>query len=572
MVAVEPVTVDVLVIGGGLAALRAAVAAREQGVEVAVAVKGRLGRSGSSAMTSAGYVAVVPCEDTQDSIESHYEDTLRGGAYIGDPRLVRVLCEEAARELEYLESIGCSFARTETGYQRGPSGDHTHPRVLSTVNQIGTDLTLPLVREVERLGVRVFEFTMALQVLVQDGRTVGALCIDLARRRLLEVTAPAVMVATGGCGRLFPVTSNPNDVTGDGYALAARAGAWLRDMEFIQFYPWRCIDPFDRSRMSIQAPTFVLGARMYNSRGERFMVRYNPEGGEATTRDVAARAIFDQIRQGLGVRGGVRLDLSALSPEAFETFNPKAARALKKRGIDYRTYEFILAPEAHYFMGGVRIDEFGQSSVEGLFAAGEVAGGIHGANRIDSNALPDTVVFGRRAGTRAATVARRGSRGTASRDGWERWASFFSRIGTTEPAVDPREATKALQERMGRSLGIIRNGDGIEKGIAYVRDLRRSLRDSAPSRWDDVRPWIELGFLCDVAELCLTAALMRTESRGAHYREDFPHRDDARWKKTIMVRRDGDNLVHEVRPVSSEPAPALPYLARAANGRADRAG
>src|SRR5690606_16633953 len=187
-----------------------------------------------------------------------------------------------------------------------------------------------------------------------------------------------------------------------------------------------------------------------------------------------------------------------------------------------------------------------------LLAAGEVAGGIHGANRIDSNALPDTVVFGRRAGARAAVVARKGARGTASRDLWQQWESFFSRIGTAEPAVDPAEATQELQNRMWRSLGIIRNGQELEAGLAYVRQLRRSLDDGVPGRWEDVRPWIELGFLCRVAELCLTAALIRNESRGAHYREDFPRRDDAHWRQTILVRKAGDTLVHEVRPFSGD--------------------
>jgi fumarate reductase (CoM/CoB) subunit A len=541
--------VDVLVLGGGLAALRAAVAARQAGARVAVAVKGKLGRSGGSAMTSGGYAVVLPEDAADDTPARHAEDTLRGGAGLGDPRLVRLLCAEAAERVRELVALGGQFARTGHGYQRAPSGDHAHPRVLLPVHHVGTDLTVPLAQHAAALGVEPLEHTMALELLAADGRVQGALCLDTRGERLLVVQAGAVVLGTGGAGRLFPVTSNPNDVTGDGYALAARAGAELRDMEFIQFYPWRCIDPFDRARVAIQPATFVLGGRLYNRRGERFMGRYDPERWEATTRAVGARAIYDQIRQGLDVRGGVRLDLVALSEEQFRESNPKVWEGLQIKRLDYRTYPFVVAPEAHYFMGGVRIDEHAQSSVAGLFAAGEVAGGIQGANRLDSNSLPETQVFGARAGEAAAALARAGHAAADLARAWApavpprepvaRWQALLAaaEAGGGLPLADLRALHGDLQRRMQLSLGIVRDHASMEAGLAHVRELRARLEAQPPTA-AGLRAWHELQCLCDVGELCLVAALLRTESRGAHYRDDHPAPDDARWRRAIVLRRD----------------------------------
>jgi len=544
---------DVLVVGGGLSGLRAALTARSAGADVVVAVKGKLGRSGCSAMTTAGYAAVLD-DDEADSIDAFITDTLRGGAHVGEPELVQLVCAEAGPMVRALLDDGGEFERDDDGrFRRSPSGDHSASRVLGTPRHFGTDLTVPLAERVVASGCRVLEFTIVTELVMRDGRCVGARAYDTREARDHVLRAGAVVLATGGAGRLFSITSNPNDVTGDGFALGARAGAHLRDMEFIQYYPWRCIDPFDRSRVSIQPSTFVYGARMYNVHGERFMCTFNPDGAEVTTRDVAARGIFDQVRRGLGVGGGVRLDLSPLDEDTFRRSNPKFAKLIDAKKIDYRTYPFVVAPEAHFFMGGLVIDRAGRTTVPGLFAAGEVAGGVHGANRLNSNALPETQVFGARAGSAAAHEA---SVVRPSSDDHETASSAHNvpdANGTrVEPtSVEPAELRRRLgelQDRMWRHLGIIRTGHELDAGLAYVREARASL-PRRPDSGPEVRSWHELQFLYETAEMCLTAARARTESRGAHYREDYPTVSDEQWRVAIMVRRQGDEIEHWRHPL-----------------------
>lgn len=519
---------DVLVVGGGLAGLRAAIAARDAGARVIVAVKGKLGRSGCSAMTTAGYAACLKAVD--DSVATFAADTLRGGGGIGEPGLVDILCREAADEVAHLESLGGVFQRVGERFRLSPSGDHSRDRVLLTPNNLGTDLTIPLADHAEAIGVRKLEFAMVVGLLQGDDGIAGAVAYDIRAARFVTIAAGATILATGGAGRLFSVTSNPNDVTGDGFALAASAGAVLRDMEFIQFYPWRCIDPFDKARVSIQPSTFVLGARLYNAQGERFMQRFNPDGAEISTRDISARGIFCEIRDGRGVGGGVRLDLSPLSRDAFAGSNPKVARYLEKLGIDHATYPFIVAPEAHFWMGGVAIDGFGAASLPNLFAAGETAGGIHGGNRLNSNALPDTQVFGARAGRRAAELAltrtqaspAAGRKPTPVREG-----------GLCDRDLATRHSV--LQARMWDALGILRSAQRMQAGLDFVQGLGTELATRGAADAAAIRPWYELGFMCSTAELALTSALFRTESRAAHFREDFPNRDDLRWSGSVTI-------------------------------------
>jgi fumarate reductase (CoM/CoB) subunit A len=380
--------------------------------------------------------------------------------------------------------------------------------------------------------------------LLKDGdRVAGAFGYWRETGSFITFRAPAVVLATGGAGQLFSVSSNPSDVTGDGYAIALRAGCALRDMEFIQFYPWRCIVPFEQGRMPIQPSTFVLGARLLNARGERFMRDWDPERVEATTRDVAARAIYEQIRTGAAVRGGVRLDLTRVSDADWRRSNPRPADWFDKRGLDVREQELIIAPEGHFFMGGVVVDEHGRSSVGGLFAAGETAGGVHGANRLDSNAIPETQVFGARAG-RAAAAWGAGAERRDVDDALADWrAAHASSGGAAWSATDYQARRRRLQEVAWDALGIVRGGGRLSAGLAELAELREDLGASAPADAAAALARAELDDLLLVGAACMTAALERAESRGAHFRSDYPERDDARWQRALVVRgRDAEAL------------------------------
>ena len=528
---------DVLVVGGGLAALAAAISARSTGADVALVVKRRAGRSGSSALTTGGYAAVVPDSPSGDDVAGHIRDTIASGKGIGEEHLIDILCSEGPRSVDELLELGGHFLRLEDGslHVTG-SGDHSAPRSLLAEHRIGVDFTMPLASAARQLGVDVLELTMVVDLITADREVRGAVLLDLEHGTLRTVGTGAVILATGGAGRMFPVTSNPTDVTGDGFSLGLRAGATLRDMEFIQFYPWRCIDPFNSSRVAVQPETFSYDARLFNADGERFMEDYDPVHLEAATRDISARAIFDQMRRGKGVAGGVRLDLSALSEERLELTNPKIAREVKRAGLDHRTYPFIVAPEAHYMMGGLEIDADGRSDIAGLYAAGEVSGGVQGANRLSNNSLPEAMIFGRRAGLAAARSVTDAPSAPDLPESWSVASPLAAGPAKLTPDDPLRARRAALQELVGLSLGIVRTAEGLQTGLAGIDDLRPELTSTAGLTAAQLRAVVELRSMCDTAQVCMTTALARDESRGAHYRDDAPEPDDARWKRPIRAR------------------------------------
>jgi fumarate reductase (CoM/CoB) subunit A len=534
------VDTDVLVVGGGLAALRAALAARSTGARVLIAVKRKLGRSGSSANTTGGYAVAMAEFNADDGPQTHYEDTIFGGAFVNDRKLVRALVEEAPQRLQELWKLGAKFRRHEGRYLTSPSGDHRWARIAVPLNSIGTDLTAPLRAAVLASGAEVLENCAVVSLLHDGGRIAGAVCLARDRIAGFVIRAGAVILAAGGAGRMFSLTSNPTDVRGSGYALALKAGARLRDMEFIQFYPWRLIRPFKNTRMPIQSSVFVEGGRLLNRHGERFMERYDPVRKDSAMRDVSARGIFDQIRNGLDVDGGVVLDVTAVSDAAFRLNNPRVVEVLDRQGIDYRNIPLIVAPEAHFFMGGVVIDEHGRSDIAGLYAAGENAGGVHGANRLNSNAVPDTQVFGHRAGISAGCAARTAAAASVDDAVVASWASRLSAISdsSTSVSVDYDALVERLQASVSLGLGIVRTAAGLQRvaeELAAINDANVALR---PSTLGELIAATEIEEMCATGVVCANSAQLRTESRGAHFRDDYPQSDPG-WIKTITFGPQG---------------------------------
>ncbi len=539
----------VLVIGGGLAALRAALSARLAGADVLLVGKRQIGRSGSSVNTTGGYAAAMPEINSVDDMRLHYVDTVVGGSYVNDRALVRALAADAPARLRDLIGYGAEFRTRDGQYHLSPSGDHSQSRVLVPKNMRGLDLTVPLREAAVAAGVRFLEDSVVLDLLVGDGAVGGAIGVHRLRAEGFVVHAGAVVLAAGGAGRLFATTSNPVDVCGGGYALALRAGARLRDMEFIQFYPWRLIRPFKSTRVPIQPSTFALGARLYNSRGERFMERYDPVRKESTTRDLSARGIADQISNGLSVEGGVVLDVSDVPDEKFRFENSKVIELLARKNVDYRTIQLVVAPEAHYFMGGVDIDDHGRSNVSGLFAAGENAGGVHGGNRLNSNSIPDTQVFGHRAGVAAAEWAQQGRRG---RPDLAPAHTLARKLGTLASGSDGAAESESLGERlrhvMGMKLGLVRTAQGLDEAVRETHAIREAAQALPVRNQSELIAAAELEDLCATALACASSALCRVESRGAHFRSDAPETDPA-WVKSVVYDRDGVRT----RPIVTDP-------------------
>jgi fumarate reductase (CoM/CoB) subunit A len=531
---------DVLVIGGGLAALRAAISARQAGARVLVAVKRLLGRSGSSALTTGGYAAASPELNAHDDAQLHYMDTVVGGGYVNDRALVRALVDDAPARVAELWEFGASFRKRNGYYHLSPSGDHSEARVLVPENMRGPDITLPMREAAVALGVDILENCVITDLLRDDNCIVGAVGIARNKFEGFVVEAGATILAAGGAGRMFEITSNPADVCGGGFALALRAGARLRDMEFIQFYPWRLIRPFKSTRVPIQPSTFSIGGRMYNSKGERFMETYDPVRKEATTRDLSARGIFEQIRAGNSVEGGVILDVSQVSDEQFRYENSKVVELLDPKKIDYRAIELVVAPEAHFFMGGVLIDDSGRADLSGLYAAGENAGGVHGGNRLNSNAVPDTQVFGHRAGMDAARHAQTASHRKPDTRPVESIAKRLQAIqsDSVTPAPELGVLHAELKHAMTLGIGIVRTAKGLKCAIADAGAIHEQLSRLPIQTMGDLTAALEIEDLCAIGIACAQSALARKESRAAHYRDDFPQTDPA-WVRTVTYDHNG---------------------------------
>jgi fumarate reductase (CoM/CoB) subunit A len=554
---------DVLVIGGGLAGLRAGLSARKAGARVLIVGKRQIGRSGASVNTTGGYAAVMADLNTDDDEGLHFIDTILGGGGVNDRILVRALVSDAPLRLRELLDLGAKFRRRDGRYHLSPSGDHSQSRVMIPEKMRGLDLTLPLRDAALAAGVVFLEDCAVLDLLRDDDRVVGAVGVSRLRPEGCILRGSAVVLAAGGAGRLFPITSNPADVCGSGYALALRAGARLRDMEFIQFYPWRLIRPFKSTRVPIQPSTFALGGRLYNKLGDRFMESYDPVRKESTTRDLSARGIADQISRGLSVEGGVVLDVSDVSDEQFRFENPKVVDLLARKNVDYRTIQLVVAPEAHYFMGGVDIDDKGGSNLGGLFAAGENAGGVHGGNRLNSNSVPDTQVFGHRAGVAAAAYAR--TAGSARTHQAEAEA-LDNRLGGLAADLDAsaeiQEHEQDLRCTMSMTLGLVRDHAGLDHAAAKAREIHAAVSAMAMRSHGDLIAACELTDLCETALACAESALLRTESRAAHYRSDYPDTDPA-WMRTVLYDRGGAGA----RPVDIDPDEAALIASRQARKR-----
>ncbi len=537
---------DVLVIGSGGAGCRAAIEASKQGLDVIIISKGLSFKSGCTTLAEGGYNAAFGYVDEKDSTEAHFKDTLKGGAYLNDAELVKILVEEAPDGLNELESYGAMFDRQETGeLNQRPFGGQTFRRTCFQGDRTGHEMMTALKEEVIKREITTIEEVEITTLLTndEDGSVLGACGISVKNSNFLIFQAKSTTLATGGAGWMYPVTSNAMQKTGDGFAMAYQVGADLLDMEQVQFHPTGMLYPESRRGVLITEAVRAEGGRLFNSKGERFMKNYDSRE-ELATRDVVARAIYSEIIQGRGTKlGGVYLDVTHLPRELIEDKLETMLQQFLDIGIDIREEPMEVAPTAHHFMGGARINEHGETTVKNLFAAGEVTGGVHGANRLGGNALADTQVFGRRAGESAAKNALKNQNKKHEDMLMDKAAFEQERIQSLikDGKYYPFEIRKELQEVMWKNVAIIRNQEGLKTAITRIKELKDMLADMKVPAIDvynkDLQDALEAEKLLEVALLTAESALIREESRGAHFREDYPETQDE-WKKSIVLNQD----------------------------------
>ncbi len=587
---------DVLVIGAGGAGLRAAIEASAAGVSVGLVCKSLLGKA-HTVMAEGGIAAALANVDDRDSWRVHFADTLRGGQYLNHPRMAEIHAKESPDRVRELEAWGALFDRTADGriLQRH-FGGHRYPRLAHVGDRTGLEMIRTLQDHGIHRGIDVHMECTLIRLLRDGPRVVGAFGYDRERGRFLVFRSRATVLATGGVGRAYKITSNSWEYTGDGHALAYEAGAELVDMEFVQFHPTGMVWPPSVAGILVTEGVRGEGGVLLNSQGRRFMFDDIPElyrqqtaeseeegwrytqgdrdarrPPELLTRDHVARSIVREIREGRGSpHGGVYLDISWIKqrlPRADEHIKRKLPgmyhQFLELAGIDITEEPMEVGPTTHYMMGGVRVDAESQmSTVPGLFAAGECAAGLHGANRLGGNSLSDLLVFGQRAGLHAARFARQHAQGSideAEVDQAARGAlGPFERARAAGPQAEgPFQIERELQETMQELVGIVRSGAEMERALVHIEGLRqRSTRVAASGNREYNPGWhtaLDLSSLLTVAEAITRSGLERRESRGAHFRSDFPVKDPAFAACNLVVHKGATGEMS----VRREPVPEL---------------
>ncbi|CAM3120659.1 fumarate reductase/succinate dehydrogenase flavoprotein subunit [Prescottella defluvii] len=584
MAEVERHSYDVVVIGAGGAGLRAVIEARERGLSVAVVCKSLFGKA-HTVMAEGGCAAAMGNANSKDSWQVHFRDTMRGGKFLNNWRMAELHAREAPDRVWELETYGALFDRTEDGrISQRNFGGHTYPRLAHVGDRTGLELIRTMQQKIVSLQqedfaetgdyearVKVFAECTITDLLKDGDRIAGAFGYWRESGRFVLFDTPAIVMATGGIGKSFKVTSNSWEYTGDGHALALRAGANLINMEFVQFHPTGMVWPPSVKGILVTEGVRGDGGVLKNSDGERFMFSYIPavfKGQYAETeeeadrwyddpddnrrtpdllpRDEVARAINSEVKAGRSTpHGGVYLDIASRMPaDEIVRRLPSMHHQFKELAdVDITKEQMEVGPTCHYVMGGIEVDpDTGSSTVPGLFAAGECSGGMHGSNRLGGNSLSDLLVFGRRAGLGAADyVQSLGARPTVTES--DVASAATTALAPFDPPAEglgenPYTLHTELQQTMNDLVGIIRNEEEVERAVARLDDIKSRVGGATVEGHRQFNPgWhlaLDLRNMVLVSECVARAALMRTESRGGHTRDDYPSMD-AHWRSTLLV-------------------------------------
>ena len=582
---------DVLVIGAGGAGLRAAIEASSAGVKVGLICKSLLGKA-HTVMAEGGMAAAMGNVDDRDNWRVHFADTMRGGQYLNNPRMAELHAKQAPERVRELEAWGATFDRTKDGkiLQRN-FGGHRYPRLAHTGDRTGLEMIRTLQDHGVHTGLDVHMEHTILELLTDAGRVVGAFGYDRERGRFKVFSAKAVVIGTGGIGRAYKITSNSWEYTGDGQSIAYRAGASLMDMEFVQFHPTGMVWPPSVRGILVTEGVRGEGGVLRNNQGKRFMfadipANYrsstadNEEEGwryvtgdksarrppELLTRDHVARCIVREVKEGRGSpHGGVFLDIAWIkekisnAPEHIKRKLPSMYHQFKQLAdIDITQVPMEIGPTTHYVMGGVRVDGDTQmSDVPGLFAAGECGAGLHGANRLGGNSLSDLLVFGKLAGEYAAKFAKSNSAGSINSQQVDEIAARALEPLHRENGTSPYEVQHKLQNMMQDLVGIVRREDEMVRAIEELQKLKEAAKHvSVPGNREYNPGWhtaLDLQNLLTVSEAIAMSALARKESRGGHFRDDYPEKSEEASHFNHVLKRGADGSME----LSREPLPPM---------------
>jgi succinate dehydrogenase / fumarate reductase, flavoprotein subunit len=526
---------DVLIIGAGLAGMRAAIAAQLEGADVAIISKVHPVRSHSNA--AQGGINAALGED--DSWEEHAFDTVKGSDYLGDQDAIEILCQEAGPALIELERMGVIFHRDETGRLGSRSfGGASKARTYFVGDITGQAILHVMYEQLIKFGSRVYEEWFVTDLIMEDGVCKGAIAIDIRTGEVSTIGARATIIATGGLGRMYEPSTNALICTGDGISIAYRAGAEIADMEMVQFHP----TTLKGSGVLITEGARSEGGYLLNKDGERFMQKYAPSMMELASRDVVSRAEQTEINEGRDVDGCVLLDLRHLGEDTVR----ERLWQIREIGIDFAGVDLVkepipVKPGVHYIMGGVKTDADGRTNVPGLYAAGEAACvSVHGANRLGANSLLDTIVFGRRSGVDAALRAKDEQVSVPSESHARATEEQLRKI-LDRPLNSDRSAKIRLDmgNMLSEKVQVFRTEEQLKESVEDLKSIRQRFeRVGVESKGrvfnTDLLFMLELGFMIDCAEMTAVSAVERKESRGAHYRLDYTKRDDENWLKHIM--------------------------------------
>jgi succinate dehydrogenase / fumarate reductase, flavoprotein subunit len=555
---------DVLIIGAGGAGLRAAIAATERGLSVGVVSKSLLGKA-HTVMAEGGIAAAVGNVDPDDSWRQHFIDTMKSGKFINNWQMAEIFAKEAPERVIELEQWGALFNRTNEGkISQRPFGAHTYRRLCHVGDRTGLEMIRTLQEKILSTEAKVYMETTITKLFKKDGRVVGALAYTRESGKFIHFKAKAVVMATGGWGRIYKVTSNSWEGTGDGAILAYNVGVELVDMEMVQFHPTGMVWPPGVRGLLVTEGVRGEGGVLRNSEGKRYMENYDSERMELSSRDVVARANYTEVTEGRGSEhGGVYLDITHLGYNGIMKKLPTMYEQFKNLAdIDISKEPMEVFPTIHYTMGGIKVEpETCATNIPGLFAAGEVAGGLHGANRLGGNSLSDLLVFGRRAGEGACDYVEESTHSTEieASEVAEEKRRVLEPLEKPESDSDenPFMIQQELQDAMMEHANLMRNEDSLQEGLGKVLALKDRLPNVKVKGSTLFNPgWhaaMDVYHLIQVSEIILRTALERTERRGAQWRLDYDGPDEELGGLNFIVKKDLQNEVgierKEIRPM-----------------------